>query len=326
MINKIQNEIEEYLISQKIADKIAPRNLFEPIDYTLEAGGKRLRPLLALLSAYLFEDDYKKALSQAIGLEVFHNFTLLHDDLMDSSETRRGRASVYKKWNENIAILSGDAMSIMAYQYIADIVRIDRLKEVLDIFSTMALDVCRGQQFDMDFENMMPTKENYLEMIRLKTAVLIGASMQIGAIAAGASKEDALTLYKIGESFGLLFQIQDDILDIYSDEKTLGKPIGGDVLNAKKTIIFLKALELSQSNKEDNDILLKSLSEARENPDYYISAIRNIYDKYGIKKYASDLMASYKDEAMKLFNILDIPEHRKKPMIELFEKLLNRNK
>lgn len=326
MISKIQKEIEEYIQSRKLADKLAPKNLFEPIDYTLDAGGKRLRPLLALLSAYMFSDDYQKAMPQAIGLEIFHNFTLVHDDLMDASPTRRGRASVYKKWNENIAILSGDAMSIIAYQYISELDNTDKLKDILDIFSNMALDVCRGQQFDMDFEEIMPTKEEYLEMIRLKTAVLIASAMQIGSILMGASKEEAYSLYKIGESFGLIFQIQDDILDIYSDEKTLGKPIGGDIINAKKTILFLKALELSEANNMDKELLLKSLTEAKNDPQYYISALRCIYDRYKIKEYADLLIEKYQKEAMSIFDELSISSERKLPLINLLNSLINRNK
>ena len=221
------------------------QGLFAPISYILSLGGKRIRPLLALMANEMFGGDTSDVIMPAIGVEVFHNFTLLHDDLMDNADKRRGEETVHIKWNDNTAILSGDAMQIMAYQFIAQ-TKPEILQKVLNLFSHTALEICEGQQYDMEFEDRSNvSEEEYLEMIRLKTAVLLGCSLKIGAITGGANEDDANLLYEFGEKIGLAFQLKDDLLDVYADTNVFGKNIGGDILNNKKTFLLISALKLA---------------------------------------------------------------------------------
>ena len=213
----------------------SPFGLYAPVKYQLDMGGKRVRPLLTVMACDMFGGDIEEAISPALGLEIFHNFTLLHDDVMDKADIRRGRPTVHKAWNENTAILSGDAMQIIATQKVCE-APLRVLKEVLDLYNKTALEICEGQQFDMEFETREDvTREEYIEMIRLKTAVLIGCALKMGAIIAGATPSQADAMYKFGENIGLAFQLQDDYLDVYGDAETFGKKIGGDILNNKKT-------------------------------------------------------------------------------------------
>ena len=222
-----------------------PRELYEPIDYVLSMGGKRIRPALTLMASNLYQDDVQSAINTALGIEVFHNFTLLHDDIMDRADVRRGRPTVHKKWNDNTAILSGDVMQIAAYQLIAK-TPAHCLKQVLDLFSQTAAEICEGQQYDVVFENCDIVKaDEYLEMIRLKTAVLLGCALKCGALIGGAGEEDAQNLYDFGINIGLAFQLKDDLLDVYGDEATFGKKIGGDILCNKKTYLLIHALKLA---------------------------------------------------------------------------------
>lgn len=248
--------------------------LYEPIRYTLEEGGKRMRPLLCLLSASLFNENYEEVyengVSAAMALEIFHNFTLLHDDIMDSAPTRRGRPTVHTKWGQNAAILSGDAMMILSYQVLCEA---RPLSELLEVFNLAAIEVCEGQQLDMEFEERGDvTESDYMEMIRLKTAALMAAATKMGAITAGASLEQCDAMYKYGESLGLAFQIQDDLLDTYGNSATFGKKIGGDIAEGKQTFLRIKALE--KANDADKIVL-------QESRDY--DTVRKIYDKYDVE-------------------------------------------
>ena len=235
----IREAVEEQLTARSLGTR-SPEGLFAPIDYTLRLGGKRIRPLLACAAAAAFTEAWQHALPVAVALEIFHNFTLLHADLMDRSPLRRGQETVYRRWGDNTAILSGDAMSIEAYASLAEVADKSLLAELLPRFSQMALEVCVGQQYDMEFETRSEVRvEEYMEMIRLKTSVLLGSSLELGALVGGATTEQARALYAVGIQLGLAFQIQDDLLDVYGDEKTFGKPLGGDIVNAKKTRLLL---------------------------------------------------------------------------------------
>ena len=216
----------------------SPKGLYDPITYVLSMGGKRIRPVLMLMAYNLYKENVEPAFSSATGIEVYHNYTLLHDDLMDRADVRRGKATVHKVWDDNTAILSGDAMLVLAYQYMADCPS-EYLKQVMDIFSLTALEICEGQQMDMEFERRSDVREEeYIEMIRLKTAVLLAAGLKIGAILGGASSEDAEKLYDFGVQIGIAFQLQDDLLDVYGDSAVFGKKIGGDILCNKKTYML----------------------------------------------------------------------------------------
>ncbi len=314
--------IEEALQKQNF-DQLKPKGLYEPIAYTLTLGGKRLRPILCCLAARLFTQEWQKALPIAVSLEVFHNFTLLHDDLMDHSPIRRGQQTVYLKWSENTAILSGDVMSIEAYKALEGIEDPQILLKVFPIFNQMAIDICRGQEYDMSFEERNDVSvEEYIEMIRLKTAVLLGASLRMGAIAGGASEEKALALDELGQKLGLAFQIQDDYLDVYGDEKTFGKPIGGDIMNAKKTLLLLYAKEnLSSVDKEELDRLMTLPQEARQER---IDGVRELYDKVGVVDYAKGEIVRLTDEARELLDGLDLDSELTAPIHSLFTKLISR--
>ena len=242
-MNSINHYREEFLAHLKTSIAVKePRNLYEPIDYILQLGGKRLRPVLTLIAADLFGGDYHKALPAAAAVEVFHNFSLVHDDIMDNASLRRGKATVHQKWNSNIAILSGDAMLICAYRLLESYPP-DTFAALVKLFSKTALEVCEGQQWDMDFETQAQVSiPQYLQMIRYKTAVLVGAALQMGAVIAGASIENQRLIYDFGVAIGLAFQLQDDYLDTFGDE-AFGKKIGGDILENKKTILYLKTLD-----------------------------------------------------------------------------------
>ena len=259
-----------------------PVSLFEPIQYILEDGGKRLRPVLALMSYNLYRDDIEKALKSAIGIEIFHNYTLLHDDVMDDAELRRGRLTVHKKWNSNVAILSGDAAAITAYKYIETCE--DRyLRQVIDGFNQVAMDVCKGQQYDMEFETRNDvTEEEYIHMIYLKTSVLIAGSLRHGALIAGAPEHEYKALYDFGGFLGLAFQLQDDYLDVYGDVAEFGKKIGGDITENKKTYLLIKALELA--GEEDKALLQSWIDKKDFDANEKVEAVTAIYNRLGIRE------------------------------------------
>lgn len=301
---------------------VEPLQLYSPIEYALSLGGKRIRPVLALMACNLFKDDTSDAIAPAIGIEIFHNFTLLHDDLMDKADIRRGSPTVHKKWSPNTAILSGDAMQILAYQYVAQC-NTDQLPEVLSLFSKTALEVCEGQQFDMDFEERDDVKvEEYLEMIRLKTAVLLACSLKIGAIIGGASPADADLLYRFGEKIGLAFQLKDDLLDTFGDEAKFGKAIGGDISCNKKTFLLIKTLELA--NEKEREILDKWLHLKDFDRTEKVKAITEIYKRVGVESLCNELIDNYYREAMDALYAVDANVLHKSELIELSEKLMFR--
>jgi len=255
-----------------------PRSLFDPITYTLSLGGKRIRPALALMACDLFGGKNEDVLQPALGLEVFHNFTLLHDDLMDEADRRRDKPTVHKLWNPNVAILSGDAMLICAYQLVAKA----NDKAILELFSRTALEICAGQQYDMEFESCSDvTEEEYLEMIRLKTAVLLACALKVGAMIGGASAADADALYDYGIHIGLAFQLQDDLLDVYGDPKTFGKNIGGDILCNKKTFLLINAL--SAASEEQRQVMEDWMARKTYDAQEKIAAFTNLYNELSIR-------------------------------------------
>ncbi len=301
-----------------------PKSLFEPINYILSIGGKRLRPILAYMATNLFIDNLDKTTDPAIGLEIFHNFSLLHDDLMDNASVRRGEQTVHVKWNANTAILSGDAMLIDAYNYMLK-VDADILPRILRVFNTTAMQVCEGQQYDMDFEKRMNVKESeYLEMIRLKTAVLVAASLKIGAIMGSASEEDANRLYNFGINIGLAFQLKDDLLDVYGNPIEFGKNIGGDILCNKKTFLLIKALE--NSNKEQETALKDWISAETFDPKTKINAVKEIYDDLKLDVLVENLIQKYYLAAIQCLSEVNVTDERKQQLLIYTNQLMKREK
>lgn len=319
-IEQLQNIINKAIAETKYTAK--PAELYEPISYLMQLGGKRMRPVLVLVSTELFGGNVSNALDAAIGIELFHNFTLMHDDIMDKAPLRRGNQTVHVKWNESAAILSGDVMFVEAYKLM---IRVDDsiLRKVLDIFSDTASGVCQGQQADMNFEKRdQVSLEEYIEMIRLKTAVLLAGSMQIGALIGGAKKEQADLLYEFGESLGLAFQLQDDILDVYGDPEKFGKQVGGDILADKKTFLLIKARELAKG--ENASELEKWLNKPGISPDNKVNAITDIYNSLGVRKLAEAEMENYVRKALNALDKITV-EHSKKALLRGFaEQLLIR--
>lgn len=302
----------------------APSRLYDPIRYVLSMGGKRIRPTMCLLACELFSDEPDPAMIPALALEVFHNFTLLHDDIMDKAPTRRGMDCVHIKWDENVAILSGDAMQILAYQ-ILGAAPTDYLKHCLPLFSQTAIEVCEGQQFDMDFETQdVVTVDEYMNMIRLKTAVLLAASLKMGAIAGGASARDADLLWDFGISTGLAFQLKDDLLDVYGCPETFGKRIGGDIACNKHTFMLINALD-----KADPTTLLELkgwLSDATRPECEKISAITGIYNRLNIKELCILEMEKHQQKAFQALAQVSVLESRKAHLIQLANELTDRDK
>ncbi len=323
MTTEVLLDIIEKSLSELGYAELEPHALFEPIGYTLSLGGKRVRPLLCLLACRLYSDNIATALPIARALEVFHNFTLLHDDLMDKSPIRRGQPTVYRKWNDNTAILSGDAMSIEAYRSLEGIENPQLLFKVLPFFNKMAIEICKGQQYDMDFEvREHVSVAEYIEMIRLKTAVLLGAALRLGALAAGAYDSDAQILDEVGQALGLAFQIQDDYLDVYGDEKTFGKPIGGDIMNGKKTLMLLYTQ--AKLEREDRAELDRLMQLGQEHKEERISGVRRLYDKAGTPIYAQHEIERLTQEALTKLRGLGLKQERLEPLYQLFDKLTTR--
>lgn len=323
MTTEVLLDIIEKSLSELGYAELEPRALFEPIGYTLSLGGKRVRPLLCLLATRLYSDNIATALPIARALEVFHNFTLLHDDLMDKSPIRRGQPTVYRKWNDNTAILSGDAMSIEAYRSLEGIENPQLLFKVLPFFNKMSIEICKGQQYDMDFEvREHVSVAEYIEMIRLKTAVLLGAALRLGALVAGAYDSDAQILDEVGQALGLAFQIQDDYLDVYGDEKTFGKPIGGDIMNGKKTLMLLYTQ--AKLEREDRAELDRLMQLGQEHKEERISGVRRLYDKAGTPIYAQHEIERLTQEALTKLRGLGLKQERLEPLYQLFDKLTTR--
>ncbi|MDM8160419.1 polyprenyl synthetase family protein [Labilibaculum sp. K2S] len=319
--NELQEIIEKEIDGLEFS--APPEGLFEPMKYILGIGGKRLRPILVLLGANLYKDDLTRACLPAIGIEIFHNFTLLHDDVMDNAPIRRSKKTVHEKWNSNVAILSGDAMSIKAYQYIGSC-EDKYLRDILTVFNQTALEVCEGQQFDMEFEDRNDVElGEYLNMIRLKTAVLLGGSLKMGAIMGDASSKDAELLYHFGVNLGMAFQLQDDLLDVFGDEAVFGKKIGGDILSNKKTFLLIKALETASGNVENE---LKSWITVKSfNPEEKIKAVRAIYEQLNVREYSQNKIENYFALCLEYLDKVDVEAEKKKELYLLVKGLVNRS-
>lgn len=316
ILQKIENEVAQ------LSFEYPPKSLYDPIEYILSLGGKRIRPVLTLMACNLYQDNVDKAINPALGIEVFHNFTLLHDDLMDKADKRRNKPTVHKVWNDNTAILSGDAMLIAAYQLIGK-TESEYLKEVFDLFTSTALEICGGQQYDMEFESRdNVTEAEYIEMIRLKTAVLLACSLKTGAIIGGASKEDADNLYEFGINIGLAFQLQDDLLDVYGDTATFGKNIGGDILCNKKTFLLIHAFELA--NTDQKTILNEWIGKDTFIPSEKIEAITAIYNELHLKDITTAKMQGYYDKAMGNLSHLSISPDKLTVLKEVSDRLMYR--
>lgn len=299
-----------------------PKGLYDPIEYELSLGGKRIRPVLMLMAYNLYKEDVETILPQAAGLETYHNHTLLHDDVMDKAEMRRNKPTVHRVWNENAAILSGDAMLILAYRLMADC-KNDKLKEVLDLFTQTTMEICEGQQWDMEFETRMDvTVDEYIEMIRLKTSVLLAAALKIGACLGGASKEDADLLYDFGVSMGLAFQLQDDWLDVYGNPEIFGKNIGGDILCNKKTFMLITAM--TQAEGEQKEELLRWLAADMYEPAEKIAAVTHIYNVLGIGDQCMAKSDAFYAEGLSILERVSLPAERKSMLKEFACSLMNR--
>ena len=318
--DEILSMVNEFLANLPYERK--PKSLYEPIRYVLSMGGKRIRPTLMLLSYNLFKDNPEKILMNAVALETYHNYTLLHDDLMDNADLRRGHETVHKKWDANTAILSGDSMLVLAYERMAQCDE-KHLAKVLKLFTTTALEIGEGQQFDMEFENRNDVKEEeYIEMIRLKTSVLLACALKMGAILADASDEDAENLYKFGEQIGLAFQLQDDYLDVYGDTKVFGKEIGGDITSNKKTYMLINAFNLA--NEAQRAELQKWVDAKDFDRKEKVAAVTRLYNEIGIDKMAQDKIAYYFEQSKKYLDAVNVPAERKEELAKYAQKMMKR--
>lgn len=310
--------IEEELL--KVDFPASPTNLYDPLRYFLTLGGKRMRPILTIMGAEAFGEDLKKALPAALSVELFHNFSLIHDDIMDEAPIRRGKPTIHEKWNENSAILSGDVLFVKAYQQLAK-QDASVLPDLLNLFNKTAIEVCEGQQLDMDFEKREHVSiPEYIEMIRLKTSVLLGCALEMGAIVAGASQEDRSSLYEFGQQIGIAFQIQDDILDVYADPKKFGKQVGGDIISNKKTMLLLKAFELAD---DEQKMTLNTLL-TETNIDLKITSVRNLFNTLGIREICKEIMNHHYSLAKKALHSTSISDHQKTPLLQLAAYLMER--
>lgn len=317
---KYSKVLQEYL--SEVVTLREPIQLYKPIQYIVSLGGKRLRPVLTLMSCDFFDTDFKKALPAALALELFHNFSLIHDDIMDEAPLRRGMETVHQKWDLNTGILSGDAMLILAYQLFEEY-EPEMFRDLAKLFSKTALQVCEGQQYDVDFETKNDvTIPDYIKMIDYKTAVLLGASMKMGAIVANATEECKNNSYEFGRNLGIAFQLQDDYLDAFGNPKTFGKQIGGDIIANKKTFLYIKALQ--NSDKKDKEILERLFSEKPKDPTQKINTVLEIYNKSGATKEALIEISSYTHKANEILKELKISEENKKGLLTFGEKLMNR--
>ena len=306
----------------KLAYNREPKSLYDPIKYVLSLGGKRIRPVLMLLGYNLWKDDPERILMPAVAVETYHNYTLLHDDLMDNADKRRGHDTVHKKWDANTAILSGDAMLVVAYQRLASVDQ-TKLKPVLDLFTETALEIDEGQQFDIDFENRSDVKEEeYIEMIRLKTSVLLACALKIGAILANAPVTDAEALYKFGEQLGLAFQLQDDLLDVYGDPKVFGKEIGGDIMCNKKTFMLINAF--NRANDAQLKELQKWCSGEKFDRKEKVAAVTHLYDEIGIRQLCEAKIEYYFEESKKWLDKVSVPEERKAHLRAYVNQMMKR--
>ncbi len=319
-IQALQNIIIQAIAGKKYPEE--PAELYEPMQYMMNLGGKRLRPALLLMGCDAFGGDIYQAINPAIAIEVFHNFTLMHDDIMDKAPLRRGKTTVHEKWNSSVGILSGDAMLVEGYKLM---MQVDEkiLRPVLEIFNDTAIAVCEGQQIDMNFEQQSNVKiDAYINMIRLKTAVVLGGALKIGALIAGASQQDAELIYDFGEDLGIAFQLQDDILDVYGDPEKFGKQVGGDIISNKKTYLLIKALETADKTQfqELNSWLQLTDFDAVKK----VSAIKNLFDQLDIREKSEQEMNWYAQRALQSLKDLPLDEMQKSQLFEFADMLLVR--
>jgi geranylgeranyl diphosphate synthase type II len=299
-----------------------PGGLYEPINYILAMGGKRMRPALLLMACDLFGGDVNKALAPALAIEVFHNFTLMHDDIMDNAPLRRGKTTVHEHWNQNAAILSGDVMLIEGYKLMMQVEE-RLLRTILDIFNNTAVGVCEGQQLDMEFEQRDDVRiDEYMYMIRLKTAVVLGGALKIGSLLGGAAIKDAELIAEFGENLGLAFQLQDDILDVYGSPEKFGKQVGGDIISNKKTYLLIKAMELSSGAQADE--LSKWLYLKEFDAQEKVNAITVIYNSLQVRQYAETTMQTYADKAFEALEKINLPEENKQYLRDFADGLMVR--
>lgn len=305
---------------EKIKYSAEPKELYDPIKYILSIGGKRIRPVLMLMGYNLYREDVDVIINNAIALETYHNFTLLHDDLMDNSDLRRGNPTVHKKWDANTAILSGDTMLIMAYKLFNEGVQ---NADALSTFIEATLGVCEGQQYDMDFEKRNDvTEEEYMEMIRLKTSLLLAAALKIGALLGGAEADDAKNLYDFGEKMGLAFQLQDDFLDVYGDPKVFKKKIGGDIVENKKTFMLINALQMATPTQKEE--LTKWITASEFDADAKIAAVTKLYTEIGIDKLAKEKIEQMFAKSLESLDKVNVAEEKKTELRAFAAKLLGR--
>ena len=315
---------QEYLetVNQAIAAipyPAAPSKLYEPISYHMALGGKRVRPVLTLMACDAMGGELSQALDAAVGLEMFHNFTLLHDDVMDNADVRRGKTTVHRRWNANTAILSGDTMLTIATQYIARTAN----WQVMDLFNKTAIEIYEGQQWDMDYEHRIDvTVEEYINMIRLKTSVLLGCALKTGALIVDADEQQADLLYDAGVNMGLAFQLRDDVLDVWGDPATFGKEIGGDIMNNKKTFLLINAIRLAQG--DDADELRHWLNDPYATRDNKVAGVTALYERLGVRDLAEDAIAGYNDQAVAAFNQVKMSDEDKQALSQLANKLAGR--
>jgi geranylgeranyl diphosphate synthase type II len=319
-IKKIQSLIEKEIKKQAFGKK--PDSLYEPIRYLMSIGGKRLRPLLTVLAYSLYKNDFKEVITYAIAVETFHNFTLMHDDIMDKAPLRRGKMTVHKKWNVNTAILSGDVMLVKVYEMFNKL-EATKAKAIIQIFNTCAAEVCEGQQWDMEFEKMNSvTAKEYIQMIRQKTAVLLGFSLELGAILADAPKEDQKALREFGINIGIGFQLKDDLLDAYGDPKKFGKQVGGDIVANKKTYLLIKALE--KANGKQKQELNTLLSAKKFNKQSKVKAVKTIYDSLEVPALASKKINHYFEKGFKSLSEVQVDVRRKNSLAIFAQELIGR--
>jgi geranylgeranyl diphosphate synthase type II len=324
----MNKSIKQYIVSinsaiekEYFGDK--PQELYEPIRYIMSLGGKRMRPLLSLLSYQLYKEDIKRVIPASIAVEIFHNFTLMHDDIMDNAPLRRGQQTVHEKWNSPVAILSGDVMLVKAYQQLIANCPKEKLTEILEKFNQCAIEVCEGQQIDMNFEEQEQVHEaDYIEMIRLKTAVLLGFSLEFGGILAMDNEADQALLYQMGVNAGIGFQLMDDLLDVYADQDKFGKQVGGDIIANKKTYLLIKAKELASG--ESSIELNKWLQAQGFDKEEKVNAVKSIYDELNIKELTEAKMNEYFEKAFQNLEDLDAPSEKKIIIKEFFNYLINR--
>ena len=321
-VEQIQELVNSYIENQDFGGN--PKELYAPIEYILRQGGKRMRPTLCLLACDLFDGNIDDCMVPAVATEIFHNFTLVHDDIMDQAPLRRGMETVYHKWNSDIALLSGDTMLIKAFQYVLAMKK-EYSYEVFAELCKVALEVCEGQQFDLNFETLDDVSlDAYLEMIRLKTAVLLGSVLKIGAIVAGADAKNQQAVYDFGINLGLAFQLQDDIFDCYGDVKVFGKMTGGDISDNKKTYLYLKALELA--SEEDKNVLRHLFAMPKGRDEKKIETVLAVYDKYNVRSIVTDLMTKYYEDSLRNLDSIEASEERKQVLREYAAYLYTRNK